>query len=335
MKTASSILIASRCLAAAGVGLFLATAVHADTLNFNKTPASNAAAELNRRYGITIVFKGAVNGNTPVTFSVDDAMTPGGRLQAVNDLAYALNLDFQKVFVVSKIDPGTTVPAVKIDSEAPVVFTATKLPAREAIRTVAAVDGAIVQISRLVQGSVVFPNRSTTTQDAAASIARQTQTVWKAYYGLFPRGQGPSNLDSSAPGATGDGDTAFPLVSFRKSGSHDVPISGFPDANTGIALPLTGAEAVTTVGNPDVPFNNPYDYPPFGYSGLGYDPYGYFSPYGYPGYGYTVPGSPAVPVPGTPTPTAPVTTVPPTNTTVLPNYPFTGNLGGSVNVGGY
>ncbi len=118
--------------------LFWASAGRADTLTFDRTPASNVVAQMSHRYGVTIVFRGNVNANLPVTFSVDDAETPAGRLQAVSDLANALGLDFQKVYVVSKIDAGTTVPEVPIDSSGIVNFPATKVSAREAIETVAA-----------------------------------------------------------------------------------------------------------------------------------------------------------------------------------------------------
>ena len=306
MKTANFLPKLSRLLLGAGVGLFFSAVVQADTLSFTNTPASNVAAEMGRRYGVSIVFKGKVNGNQPLTFSVDDADSAGGRLQAMSYLADALGMDFQKVYVVSKIDPGTRVPEVKIDSDGPVVFPTTKVSAREAIRTVAAVDGALVQISALVQGTVVFSNPRMTAPQAAATIARQTKTVWKAYYGFFKRGEEPARLDTEVVGRGNDGEAvnALPLLTFRNTGSHNVPISEFTDPNMGISPILTGGAAVTTVASPDAPLTNP-----FGYSGYGYDPYGSFDPYGYPAYNYAYPVLPTTGV--TPTPAAPVTTIPP------------------------
>jgi hypothetical protein len=314
MKIVNFVPQTSRLLLTAGIGLLIGTAVQADTLSFTNAPASNVAAEMGRRYGVSIVFKGAVNGNQPLTFSVDNADTPGGRLQAISYLADALGMDYQKVYVVSKIDPGTTVPEVKIDSDGPVVFPTTKVSAREAIHTVAAVDGALVQISKLVQGSVVFPNPRMTAPEAAASIARQTQTVWRAYYGFFKHGDASAKLSTVVVGQGSDAANALPLLTFRPTRSHEVPISEFNDPNVGITPILSGGAAVTTVGAPNVPFDNP-----FGYSGLGYDPYGNFNPYGYPGYNYAYPGYPALPTTGVTTPitpntNAPVTGIPPATT---------------------
>lgn len=322
---------------AAGVGLFLAAAVRADTLTFTRTPASNAVAEMSRRYGVSIVFRSAVNSSKPVTFSVDNADTPDGRVQAMNDLGNALDMDFQKVFIVSKAEPGTNVPEVKIDNDGPIVFPATKVPVREAIQTIAGVDGAVTQISGAVKGSVVFPSRRTTAQAAAATVARQTETVWRAYYGFFKRGAEPARLKGDVVDRDINGDpiTALPLVTFRNQPAMPPPLDGGALARTG--------SAVTAVPDTGTGF-----VPGFGFSPYGYDygsPYGYDygSPYGYGGFGYPAPNGgvaypgmdyspgfgaepvmPGINAPGFFPPGSAVTTVPNANTTILPYYPFTG-----------
>ena len=173
----------------AGLTLFAALPGRAETITFTNTPAGNAVAELNRRLGITIVFRGRVNASQPVTFSVDDPDTPVGRLEVVNSLSNALGLDFQKVFVVSKIDAGATVPDVKIDSNAPIIFPTEKMSAREAIQIVASVDDAFTQISGAVTGDVVFPSRQMRAADAAALIAKQTGTAGRRITGYFCAGR--------------------------------------------------------------------------------------------------------------------------------------------------
>ena len=77
------------------------TAVRADTLDLTNVSAKTAAAQMSRRYGISVVFKSPTAGRM-VTFSAEDPDKPAGRIQAVNGLANALKMDFQKVFVVSK-----------------------------------------------------------------------------------------------------------------------------------------------------------------------------------------------------------------------------------------
>jgi len=330
----------------AGLTLFAAGPVRADTLSFTNTPASNAVAEMNRRLGITLVFRGGVSANQPVTFSVDNPDTPDGRLQAVSSLANALGLDFQKVFVINKIDSGAAVPDVKIDSDAPIIFPSEKMPVREAIQTVAAVDNALTQISGAVTGDVVFPSRRVRAADAAALIAKQTQTGWKAYYGLFRRGQGPQRLEGTVLDHTNGGQaiTELPLLTYRNTISTPAPLvtapAGAPLQTASIAAPNV---AVVPADNPyatspftDSPYgSNPYSYSPYGYGNYGYSPYGgYTLPPGaiYPGYSYTPGGSRPV---GTGA-GATVAPVPNTNGgTVLPDFPYAGRVPGQLMIGGY
>lgn len=336
---------------AAGASLFLATAVRADSLTFTSTPASNAVAEMSRRYGVSIVFRSAVNSSKPVTFSVDNADTPDGRVQAMNDLGNALGLDFQKVYVISKIDPGTSVPEVKIDNDGPVVFPTTRVPVREAIQAIAGVDGALAQTSGAVKGSVVFPSRRMTAATAAATVAKQTGTVWRAYYGFFRRGQEPARLKGEVVDRDINGNpiTALPLVTFRNQISTPAPTTGLAsDGRT----PAPGGPFVTPVPDTGTGFVPGFGFSPYGDPGFSPYGYGYGNPYGYGGFGYPAPNGgvaypgmnytpglgtepvmPGINAPGFFPPGSAVTTVPNNNNTILPDFPFTG--GGPVMIGGY
>ncbi len=337
MDTARAVQKMTLAFFAAGAGLSLTSAVRADTLTFTNTPVSNAVAQMSRRYGVSIVFRSVVNSSRPVTFSVDNADTPDGRVQAMNELANALDMDFQKVFVVSRIAPGTSVPEIKIDNDGLIVFPTTKVSAREAIKTIAGVDGALAQISGAVEGSVMFPSRRMTAAPAAATVAKQTGTVWRAYYGFFKRGEQPARLKGDVVDRDINGNpiTALPLVTFRNP----------------VAAPATVAAGAG--GSPPTPNAGPgYGFSPYGYPG--YNPYGYDygNPYGYGGFGYPTPnggmaypgmdytpGLGAAPVmpgmnaPGLFPPGSTVTSVPTTNVGVLPDFPYMG--GGPVAIGGY
>lgn len=278
-------------LALASVGVALLTsAVRADTFNLTNVSAANAATQMSKRYGISVVYRGAVTGRL-VTLSAENPDTPAGRIQAVNDLANSLGMDFQKVYVVSKVDAGVAVPDVAVDTNAPVVFPALKTPAREAIKLVAGVDGADAQISDAITGDVTFPTRRMTVSKAAALIAEQTGTVWKAYYGLFRPGEGPARLQGSVVGSTTGGQpiTALPLITFRNLPVAPVaPVPSAIPAGTGTG-PLPTGPDVSTVPNTSAYATNgfsPYGYSPFGY---GFNPYG--GGYGqYNGFGYSAPG---------------------------------------------
>lgn len=332
---------------AGGLLSFCTAPGRAGDLTFNNTPAGNIVSQMSKQYGVTVVFRSPVNVNTPLSFTVQDADTPAGRLEAVSDLANALGLDFQKVYVVSKADSGAAVPEVKVDSNGYIVFPSMKVPVREAIQTVAAVDGAIAQVSGAVTGDVILPERRMSASAAANLIAKQTGTGWKAYYGMFKRGQGPARLEGSVVDRTNGGQAIMelPLVTFRNAISTPAPLSTIvttlPDERyTGPGMDVT-----------TVPNNSAFTYPGFGAFGgspygdnpYGYNPYGYGSPYGYvnpyaspygyvaPNGGYAAPGYVVTPgvgvvpaVPGVNAPTgvvAPgvgVTTVPDTGATIFP-----------------
>ena len=298
---------------AAGLSLTVLPPVHADdTLTFTHTSARRAAAVMSKRFGVTIVFRGSINPSQPVTFSVDNPDTDGGRLQAISSLATALNVDFQKVYVVSKVDPGAAVPAVPLDSNGPIVFSSAHVPVRDAIQTVAAVDNALTQINSAITGDVTLPSTHLTASEAAAAISKQTGTEWKAYYGMFKRGEEPARLRGTVVGETNNGQaiTALPLLTYRSAAPVTVPLYGQQKAVSGPFGPLSGNEDVLTVPNANLGIDPNADFGGFGY-GYG-DPYGYTNPYG--SYGYAPPtGTPVASDPvyapgGGPTGT---TTVPP------------------------
>ena len=303
---------------AAGAAVWAASSapVSADTINFTNTPASAAAAALNKRLGATIVFRGSVNTSRPVTFSVDNPGTAGGRLPAVSSLAGALDLDFQKVYVVSKAAPGASLPSIPIDADAPVVFRRPRMPVREAIQTVAAVDGALAQISGAVEGTVDLPSGEISASEAAASIAKQTGTQWKAYYGLFPRGQAPARLGGLVVDRTADGQaiTKLPLLSFRGGASHTVPLHSGQDAVVGPLGPgpLSGGAGVQSVGGAGV-IDGFGLADPFGYGGP-YGPFGYAGPNGT----FASPGSVVTPGGGV-APAVPGVNARPVNAAAGPN----------------
>ncbi len=332
------ILSITAAVLAASASLTFLLPAHADTLTFTNAPASEVAAAMSKRLGVAIVFQGSVSKSLPVTFSVDDPDSPGGRLQAVSNLAAALDADFQKVYVVSKVGSGAAIPPVPLDSNGPVVFRAIHVPARQAIQTVAAVDSAVTQISGAVTGSVTFPSTNLSASDAAASIAKQTGTEWKAYYGLFKRGEAPDRLNGIVVDRTADGQpiTVQPLLSYRSSAPVTVPLHSGQEAVVGpFALPGTNPD-VGSVANTNFGFADGF--------GFG-DPYGYASPYGPYGYAgpdgsFATPGAVYTPGVGV-SPAVPGVNAPPTNATagsngqaILPGFPYTGSVG-STPVGGY
>jgi len=305
----------------AGLSLTFLPAVYADnTLTFTNASARNAASVMSKRFGVTIVFRGSINPSQPVTFSVDNPDTPGGRLQAISSLATALDVDFQKVYVVSKVDPGVAVPAVPLDSNGPIVFASTHVPVRDAIQTVAAVDNAMTQINSAITGDVTLPSTRLTASAAAAAIAKQTGTEWKAYYGMFKRGEEPARLGGMVIGETNNGQaiTVQPLLTYRSAASVTVPLYNGQDAVVGPLAPLSGAPDVLTVPNVGID-------PNAGFGGFGYgygDPYGYTNPYG--AYGYAAPNG-TVAAPGvvvTPgvgvSPVVPGVNAPPANAVAAP-----------------
>ena len=168
--------------------LALAGHAGADPIAYDQTPLSNIVAQLGQQYGVSIVLKGSARaepgaGRDPARRRPGTTPT---RLQAINALANAAGVDFQKGIVVSKIATDDVPPPVKIDSNGYVVFKDKTVPARDAIAEIATTDNATIQVSDDVTGDVTFPKTTMRTADAAAEIARQTHTRWRVYYALTP-----------------------------------------------------------------------------------------------------------------------------------------------------
>ena len=152
-------------------------------------------------------------------------------------------------------------------------------------RPLQGVDGALTQISREIQGNVVFSSRRQTASSAAAAVAKQTGTVWHAYYGFYKRGEEPARLkgDVVDHDINGNPVTALPLVSFRNTISTPAPISGVQIGGNTLALGGPSVTSVSDIGVPVVPdFGSPFGYgSPYGYD--------YGNPYASNGFGYTTP----------------------------------------------
>ena len=263
----------------AGIVLALGSLAHAAPLGFTAAPAGDAATQIEDKYGIHIVFKGSMNAQRPVTFSLADADAPGARLQAVNALANAAGADFQKTFVVSKAPGGSTnVPSEQIDSNAIVAFPQTKLSAEDAVRRIAGADNAVVQISGSIGDMVTVSATSLSAKEAAREVAAQTHTQWKTFYAMTPRLQGHV-LSGRVIDRTNGGSPIIeePYVYYQKQ-----------------AVPLPAAARTAQTPQPSTPqepgqpqvtgpqtAGNPFGYGPLPYG----DPNrAYFYPYGFSNY---------------------------------------------------
>lgn len=267
------------CLPVVGIALALTGIVHAAPLGFSSSSAADAASQIEDKYGIHIVFKGNMDGQRPVTFSLSDADAPGARLQAVNALANAANADFQKTYVVSKAPEGSTnVPSEQVDSNAVVAFPQVKLSAEDAVRRIAGADNAIVRFSGPIGDTVTMSATSLSAKAAAREVAAQTHTQWKTFYAMTPRGQGHA-LAGTVIDRTNGGSPIIeePYVYYRKQTIP--PPASSRTAQT--AQPSTPQEpGQPQVTGPQTAGN------PFGYGSLPYgDPNSaYFYPYGFSNY---------------------------------------------------
>jgi hypothetical protein len=155
-----------------------------------------------------------------------------------------------------------------IDADtAPVVFTSRTVPADDAIRTVAAVDGASVQFYVPIDGNVTLSSARLSAPEAAREIAEQTHTLWKAFYAVTPNVHG-SVAGGKVIGRTADGSPIIeiPLETFRVAPPPPTPAA----APTQTASGATAANAGTSISdyandpfspyNPNSPYNpyNPY-----------------------------------------------------------------------------
>jgi len=298
-------------LPVAGIILALGSLVHAAPLGFTAAPAADAATQIEDKYGIHIVFKGNMNAQMPVTFSLADADASGARLQAVNALANAAGADFQKTYVVSKAPEGSTnVPAEQIDTNAIVAFPQTKLSAEDAVRRIAGADNAVVHISGPIGDTVTMSATSLSAKEAAREVAAQTHTQWKTFYAMTPRLQGHV-LSGRVIDRTNGGSPIIeePYVYYQKQAAPP-PTSTTTAKGPQPSTPQEpGQPQVTgpqTAGNPfgygPLPYgdpSSPYFYP-YGFSNYaGNNPYAQNiypggpmggSPYGYGGGGYDFSG---------------------------------------------
>lgn len=177
-------------VAAASLFSGLALTAQAAPLVINGESMAQAAAELSAKYDVNIVYKGDFGPPKDVTFTVDDADSPGGRLQAINALANAVGADFTKTYVVSKVTEGETAPTAQIDSRTLMTFPSKTMPVQDAISLIASTDSASAQIVGTLNDTVTFSDQSLTASQAADEVAKQTNTRWKTFYALVPRGNG-------------------------------------------------------------------------------------------------------------------------------------------------
>ena len=265
------------------LALCAAAPASAASLSFNSTPVSDAVAQIDSKFGVTISLKQGIDPNMRVTFSVDNLQGRGARLDAINQLANALNADFQKVIVVRKASADGLTPSSTLDSDTPVNFQAGSMPTRDAIEAVVGVDGAVARITGNVDGSVKFTGDETTVKEAADEIARQSHTVWKTFYAIAPRNRGGAvAAGGKIIGYTGAGKpiVELPLRTFRVAPDPPVVDQTNPD---GTAVDPNQPNDGTTPAQQAQGPQNPYN--PFGYYGSNYNPYAQ-SGMGYSGGGY-------------------------------------------------
>lgn len=259
-------------------GLILAgfgssTRAQSGTLDFVNAPVTDVVSQFHDKFGANIVLKNGISPYQTVSLSVDDPNNTGARLQMVNDLANALNADFSKVFVVSRIPDDTAVTVPVLDSNgAPVVFKSTSVPAEDAIRAIAGVDGASVQLYSHIEGNVNLSSTRLTAGEAAREVAAQTHTQWKAFYAVTP------NLHGMAAGgrvidhtASGSPIIELPLTTYRVAKEPPAPpVTPQPGALTGRGSGVTpqyvipGAQdynpyVAASSLNPYATGYNPYD----------------------------------------------------------------------------
>jgi hypothetical protein len=242
----------------------------ASTLVFDATPVTDAVAQIDKLFHITIEIKPGIDADGVVSFAIADADSPGGRLQAINSLATALGGDYQKVFVVSKIADDSASSDPVIDVDAPVVFSDTDQSAKDAIETVAAIDDANVQFYTPVHGSLMLTDKEMSAPDAARELARQTHTRWKAYYAIIPRRHGLVANGGKVIGYTDGGQpiTEMAIQSFRKPLPPPVPETK-DSANGTTAQKAAEANAPAQQAPEQNPMSSPYNaYLPF--NGLAY-----------------------------------------------------------------
>jgi len=269
--------------------------VSGNSLNFDSAPVADVVSQFHSTFGGYIVIKPGVNDNLPVSFSVSSIRQDGAGIETVQDLANALNADWQKSFVISRATSDDTTPTPIIDTKAPLDLSSTTMSAEDAIQLVANADGATVKFYSPVEGTVHFSSRNLTAPQAAREIAEQTHTVWKAYYAIAPRTSRQIPLGAKVIGRTAGGRPILemPTVTFRTPPPDVTP----PAADQTAANPATADQTQANAANQNMsntanPYAaNPYLLNPYGMYPYGYNPYGGYGysgyPYGFNPYGYT------------------------------------------------
>jgi len=269
-------------LVAFGSIVLCAGAAQAAPLDFSGTAAQAAAQTLGDKYGVHIVFKGDFSPDLAVTFSLADADADGARLQAVNALANAVGADFQKTFVISKADAGSTnVPADLIDTNAVVAFRSRTVTADDAVRRITGADNAGAQFYGDIGQTVTFSATTLSAREAAREVAAQTHTRWKAFYALLPRAQGHA-LGGKVIDRTASGSPIVeePYVYYQPQTVHSLPTQAAQKGN-GTQTGSQNQVAQQTPNNGQSPNgmmlpgdgSNPYYYP------YGFNPYAGNNPY--------------------------------------------------------
>lgn len=271
------------------LGSGLSSVAHADSLDFEQAPVSNAVAKLDKTFGVSIVIDGASNPNTPVDVLVADLDRPGARLDAINQLANSLGLDFQKSYVISKVSDDTAIPDVRLDTTSHVVFADNTVDAAAAIQKIGLLDAAIVHFSDPVSGKVNLSDTDLQASDAADQIAKQTHTVWQAVYTLTPRSQ-PAVERGKIVDRTNEGQPIVQLPFSTYFSPAPKVLDTTPQQQTTsvqvpstVVAPATGQAPAATTSQPNamalpnqtMPYANPN-----GYANPYANPYGY--PYGNP-----------------------------------------------------
>jgi len=210
--------------------LYAPAHVAADSLSFNSTPVSEAVSRIDKTFDVTLELGRGIDLRRNVTFTVDNLKGPGALLDAVNSLANAVNADYRKVFVISKVagDAKPSDPVIDA-SDAPVVFNIRTMPAAKAIAVVAGVDSATAQMPPSLDTPVTFSGLSLTAEEAARQIARQTHTEWKIEYALTPH-TAQGTLPGKIIGYTGAGRpiVEMPDLTFRKPKADAVSAGNSP-----------------------------------------------------------------------------------------------------------
>jgi len=260
-----------------------AASVSSQSLDITSAPVSDVVSQFHRIFGGNIVIKPGLSVNRAVSFTVNNINEPGAAVETVQDLANALGADWQKTFVISRASDDSVAKPL-IDSNAPVNLKSTEMSAEDAINLVANLDGATAQFYSPVSGTVHFSATDLTAQEAAKEVADQTNTVWKAYYALVPRGRSGTPLGAKVIGRTASGRPILemPTVSFRTPPPDKKPAPETQTAANPASLPAEPAP----YGASPMPLNygNPSQYGYSPYFGNGFSAY----PYNYvPGFGAT------------------------------------------------